>query len=127
MKTNTVIVVDDEPDLAEIIKYICEPFDIHVHAVEGGKNFSDLLKTVVPDFVFIDIFMPEMDGFEIVKWLELNASTYPIVLVSGDKDYLKIAESLAIGGGLNVVSTLGKPIDLTSLEELIKNLANPKE
>ena len=84
--------------------------------VQPARNGKDGLRAVdampqLPDFVICDIFMPEMDGIELVG--ELARRRYPggVILVSGgDNRMLSVARRLAAGSGLNVLGAFAKPL-----------------
>ena len=117
-----LIVVDDEPEIAKIVDYISKSIGFDVHVAENGKVFRKLLDEHNPFAVILDVFMPEMDGVETVKWLGEDDIQIPLVLISGDRDYLDMTKALALSGGLNVIETLEKPISISKIEDVIKSI-----
>ncbi len=86
---NWVAVVDDEVFNRKTICRILKKNDYIVTALESGQELLDFLfvKGNVPDLILLDIMMPDMDGFEILKRLQTNQSgghRIPVVFLTGD-------------------------------------------
>ncbi|MFA6042099.1 MAG: response regulator [Patescibacteria group bacterium] len=87
MATNqkpTVVLIEDDPLIAEMYtaKFTKEGFDLH-HAADGQAGL-DLLKTVTPQVVLLDIIMPKLDGFQVLQALrkEPKYATLPIIMLT---------------------------------------------
>lgn len=86
---NWVTVVDDEDFNRKTVSRILKKHDYIVTALESGQELLDFLfvKGNVPDLILLDIMMPDMDGFEIIKLLRERQSEghrIPIVFLTGD-------------------------------------------
>jgi len=64
-----VLVVDDEPDVAESFGMLLEQIGHEVETADGGRGALDLLDNWRADIAFIDLGMPQMDGFELADRL----------------------------------------------------------
>ncbi|TAK02152.1 response regulator [bacterium] len=86
---NTVIVVDDNPDITDIVKMILEVKGHHVICVRSGPELFSQLAEQKPDLIFLDIMMPGMDGFEVLKRLRdtPNTSSIPVILLTAKGQY----------------------------------------
>ena len=84
MTINTVLVVDDSPADLSNIKSIVAETGLKVVAASNGKQAVELAKAERPDAIFLDIIMPEMDGFATCRELSGDASTkdIPVVFVT---------------------------------------------
>jgi PAS domain S-box-containing protein len=83
-RVHTVLVVDDDPKAVEIIsKFLPAPDYAVVRAYSGGEAIN-LAHTLKPDLILLDLMMPEMSGFDVVKILQVNGDTagIPIVVVT---------------------------------------------
>ena len=60
-----VLVVDDEEDILELLKYHLERENYQVFTTTNGQNAVRLAKLEKPDLIVLDIMMPEMDGVEV--------------------------------------------------------------
>lgn len=117
MKENlTIVAIDDIEDNLIIIKTLIEQYfeDAVVLTALNGKDGIELVMKEKPDMVFLDIIMPEMDGFEVCNFIKMNEEIKdtPIIFVTaaiGDKE-LKIR---ALEEGAE--GFLPKPIDVIEL------------
>jgi len=76
-----ILVVDDDPDIVRILRVILEK---HGDVVDVAGNGKEALSKVVegrPEIVFLDLMMPELDGFEIVEALSSTGVTRPRLFV----------------------------------------------
>jgi two-component system, OmpR family, response regulator VicR len=64
-----ILVVDDEADIANLVKLILEPVGFEVEAVNDPKAAFDTAKRFKPDAVLLDLLMPGIDGWEIFAQL----------------------------------------------------------
>jgi DNA-binding NtrC family response regulator len=108
MGSYSILVVDDEPDLRDLIQIRLEAAGHRVAVAVNGRKASELLLRQTFDLVITDVLMPERDGIELIS--EVRAK-YPklriVVMTAGGQiprgDYLLMAQKL----GAHV--TLGKP------------------
>lgn len=79
------IVTDDDEDIAELIADIVEELflNVSVHISLSGKNTLSLMKELQAKLVLTDIFMPDMDGIELIQQLRTEYPSLSIVAVSG--------------------------------------------
>jgi CheY-like chemotaxis protein/two-component sensor histidine kinase len=83
-RTHTILVVDDDPRAVELItRFLPAPDYAVVRAYSGGEAIT-LARHVRPDLILLDLMMPEMSGFDVVKVLQGNVDTsgIPIVVVT---------------------------------------------
>jgi len=73
-----ILVVDDEPDVVELIKRILEADNFEVLAAYDGISAVDLAATEKPDLVLLDIMMPMMSGYEVCQQIKANPQTKDI-------------------------------------------------
>jgi EAL domain-containing protein (putative c-di-GMP-specific phosphodiesterase class I)/CheY-like chemotaxis protein len=120
-----LLVVDDEREIAEFVAKVANRIGFSAVAVDNAADFATQFACGV-DVIVLDLFMPEMDGIEVIRFLAENQSRADLLLMSGvDRSILSSAEKLAVESGLNVVATLGKPFRKLELQEaLTKNIAS---
>ena len=83
-RTHTVLVVDDDPKAVELItRFLPAPDYAVLRAYSGGEAIT-LARQVKVDLILLDLMMPEMSGFDVVKLLQANAATagIPVVVVT---------------------------------------------
>ncbi len=83
------MVVDDNPDIVEILCNILEEKGFNVRCAYNGKEVFAGLKEQKPDLILLDIMMPKMNGLEVLYRLKGNPSTssIPVILVTSKVQY----------------------------------------
>ncbi|TGN19395.1 EAL domain-containing response regulator [Leptospira idonii] len=120
MEINTALILDDEPDLNEFLADVFKELGID-DVIQLTKS-TDLFESYSPkiDLITIDLFMPDVDGVEILRYLGEAKSEAFIVLMSGhSQSVLASAERVAKAYGLNVLGTLSKPFSIAQIANLI--------
>ncbi|MGL5509793.1 MAG: response regulator [Microcoleaceae cyanobacterium] len=119
----TVLVVDDEGGVREIIKFSLEAIaGWHVITADCGEAGINQAIQVHPDAIILDVMMPNMDGPTTFKNLQANAQTknIPTILLTAKAQSSERQELMAIG----VTGVLTKPFQPIDLIEGIKKLLN---
>ncbi len=96
----TIMVVDDHPDLVEIVRITLELNGFNVRCAYSGKHLFAGLEELKPDLILLDIMMPQMDGLEVLTRLKGNPATasIPVILLTAKgepEDVIKGCESVA--------------------------------
>jgi len=85
-----VLFIEDDPAVAEMHKLKLELDGYRVSVAKSGEEGLDLVQQVAPDIVFLDIRLPKMDGFSVLKSLRSDAvtKTIPVIILSnyGEKE-----------------------------------------
>ncbi len=117
----SVLVVDDEPGMREMVKQLLLNEGYHVLEASNGKHAMEFLKNESPELVITDIIMEEMDGVEIIMEIRENYPDVKIIAMSGgskisSEDYLESASDLGADRIFN------KPFALSDMLSAIKEL-----
>jgi two-component system alkaline phosphatase synthesis response regulator PhoP len=80
-----IMVVEDNIDELKLIKMTLEPEGYEVVTAMNGKEAQEKISGNKPDFIVLDVMMPEMDGFSFCSWLKSNEiyRDIPVVLLTG--------------------------------------------
>jgi signal transduction histidine kinase/DNA-binding response OmpR family regulator len=80
----SVVVVDDDPLALKLVRSTLEPLGWTVHTCSGGLDAADLVRTVDPSVVIMDLLMPDVDGFAVIDELRADGtpSGPPIVVLT---------------------------------------------
>jgi two-component system alkaline phosphatase synthesis response regulator PhoP len=119
-----ILLVDDEQDILDFLKYNLEKEGYRVITTDHGKTAVDIAKIEKPDLVVLDIMMPEMDGVEVCRQLRAIPAlkkTLIIFLTARSEDYSEIA-AFEAGADDYIV----KPIRLRAFTTRIKAFINRK-
>lgn len=73
-----ILVVDDEPNMIDIAQAVLEEKGFRVTGVHGGKECLERLKERKPDLILLDIRMPGMDGWDVLKEIKRDKRTKAI-------------------------------------------------
>lgn len=114
------LIIDDERSIAELICSVAELVNVPCHIVTDAATIkeSDLQNI---NLIFLDLWMPDKDGIEVLGWLHQHEYSGCLVLMSGlDSSVLMSAEGLASAYGIKVTGHLNKPFDVNEVQTLIK-------
>jgi len=107
-----ILVVDDEPDIRELVKDILEDEGHQVAIAENGVAARKLLRERRPQLVFLDIWMPDLDGISLLKeWSEGDGLPCPVIMMSGHGTVETAVEATRLGA----YDFLEKPLSLAKL------------
>jgi response regulator NasT len=110
-----ILIADDEPVVAEVLRVRVEALGHHVLAVaHDGREAVEKAERVTPDLVFLDIRMPELDGIAATERI-MATRPVPIILVTAYSDETLINRAIAAG----VMGYLVKPVDPENLAPAI--------
>ncbi len=119
-KKLTAMVVEDEKVANELLSSTFKNFFSDVTSAFDGKEALRLYEENIPDIVFVDIIMPEMDGIELSRRIKEINPNQIIIVISASNDIQKISESIEIG----VNSFIQKPIDTKKIIELLDSITS---
>ena len=94
MSKQKILLVDDEPDILEMIGFNLEREGFEVFTAPNGRKALELARTHLPDLILLDVMMPEMDGMETCRELRDDArlkNTIIAFLTARNEDYSQIA------------------------------------
>jgi two-component system, chemotaxis family, CheB/CheR fusion protein len=113
-----VVVIEDNPDGAEMLSLLLEHAGYEVYTAEDGKAGIELIERVTPDVALVDIGLPVMDGFEVARWVRANERHQALYLLAltgygqaGDR-----AAALQAGFDEHLV----KPVDAEMLRQVMQ-------
>jgi len=116
----TILVVDDEPPILELVRYTLEDEQIRVLEASDGAQALETALAVRPDLILLDVQMPRLDGLEVCRRLRANASlagTRIVMLTAAGQDADR-ARGLAAGAD----EYLTKPFSPLALFTLVRSL-----
>lgn len=118
MSKQTILVVDDEQDLLDLIEYNLRQEGYNVLKAENGKDGIQAAKEHMPDLVLLDIMMPQMDGIEVCDRMreDPTLSHIPIIFLTARSDEKTEIEGLNKGAD----DFITKPISTSKLISRIK-------
>jgi two-component system alkaline phosphatase synthesis response regulator PhoP len=118
-----ILVVDDEKDVVELLKFLLEKDGYSVATAFNGREALTAAKDNVPDLILLDVMMPEMDGYTVQTQLLDNPATrnIPIIILTA-KGQLRDVFAMSA----NVRAYIEKPFDPKTLRLKIQESIKPK-
>ena len=114
------MIVDDEPDILHLLAYNFEKEGYKVYKASTGQEGLDTALKIVPDVIFLDVMLPDIDGIEVCELIRKNPvlnNSYVIFLSARGEDYSQVAGYRA-GGDDYIV----KPVRMRVLMHKVKAL-----
>jgi two-component system nitrogen regulation response regulator NtrX len=119
MSAEHIVVVDDEPDIRNLLKEILEDEGYEVSAAANGEEARQARRRHRPDLVLLDIWMPDIDGISLLKeWSEEEGGArVPVIMISGHGTIETAVEATRLGA----YDFIEKPLSMGKLLVTVKN------
>lgn len=125
MERPILIVVDDDPQVAELLADIGEGIGYTAMTAAGAHDLWALLEACTPEVIVVDLIMPNVDGIELVQGLAQRGTAAGLLFISGsDELNLHSATLIARHRGLHVLGALPKPFTVAEVETLLATRRN---
>ncbi|MCX8022676.1 MAG: ATPase, T2SS/T4P/T4SS family [Syntrophorhabdaceae bacterium] len=113
-----ILSIDDDPDIRRLLEQILVNAGYEVITAEGGKEAINLVRTLKPDLILLDVVMPDMDGYETCSKLRENIDTayVPVIFLTALEKEQDRAKAFAVGAS----DYITKPIDKKTLLDKVK-------
>lgn len=109
----TIMVVDDDPDIMNLVKKIIERRGYMAECVSSGEEVFRRLEEQKPDLILLDVVLPQMDGLEVLTRLKSQpgTSSIPVILLTGNSRYSDVLTGYQMGSDYYI----SKPFTSTQL------------
>ncbi len=120
-----VFLVEDNPAYRLVIKVILEKIGLMVMQFENGRKASEMIEHIKPALIISDLDMPEVNGFQLFKFVRANYAEYevPFLFISSTASKKKRKKA----SKLSSFRMLNKPVSPQELENAIKERLNATE
>ncbi len=112
MTAKTILVVEDEASIAEVVTLYLKRADYNVQVASDGRKAMNLFERGQMDFVILDIMLPEVDGLALTRWLR-DRSDVPIIMLTARREEADRIAGLELGADDYVVKPFS-PQELVS-------------
>ncbi|WP_417499498.1 sigma-54-dependent transcriptional regulator [Methylophaga sp.] len=116
-----ILVVDDEPDIRELIKDILEDENYHVRIAADGQEAQQIFSEEQPDLILLDIWMPDIDGISLLKEFKQQNKSVTIVMMSGHGTIETAVEATRLGASDFIEKPLSTAKLLRGVEQALEN------
>jgi CheY-like chemotaxis protein len=115
---HTILIVDDDADWTQLLKiFFLEKYDVKV--VNSAHDAIEIARSLKPNLIIVDLVMPTMDGFGMLRRLNDTAQTkIPTILLTG----WNTAEVEECANAFGCAAVLGKPVDLFALDQMVASV-----
>jgi DNA-binding response OmpR family regulator len=96
MNEKRILVVEDEPSIAEIVGLYMKRAGYQVQIVSDGRQAMTVFEKQIPDLVILDLMLPEIDGLALTRWLR-DRSDVPIIMVTARREEIDRIAGLEMG------------------------------
>jgi len=113
-RAHTILLIEDEDFLRRIFKSRLVGEGYEVSDVGSAEKALDWLRETAPDLIILDLYLPQMNGFEFLKYLRANPArkNIPVLILSGLGQEADIRKGLELGAQEFVIKTNVKPPEL---------------
>jgi len=115
MPKPAVLVVDDEPDLCELLSITLQRMDMSPRTADGVGSAQRLLKTERFDLCLTDMQLPDGNGLELVEWIQQYCPNVPVAVITAHGNVESAVRALKLGA----FDFVSKPLDLAGLRKLV--------
>lgn len=123
LKEVSILVVEDEKDAAELVKFILETCGAKVELATSAKQALEKIEKNVPDIIISDIGMPVQDGYSLIKQIRKDHPAIPAIALTAYNSKNDREKTIAEGFDLH----LPKPLEKDELLTAINDLLAPKK
>ena len=130
MSKETILIVDDEPDIIELIKYNLKNEGYLILTAQTGEQAVTIVKISHPDLMVLDLMLPGIDGLEVTKYLKSNEQTkdIPIVMLTAKGEESDIVTGLELGADDYISKPFSPKVLVARIRAILrrreKNFAN---
>ncbi len=122
MTKKRVLIVDDEQDIVESIKFSLELEDIECIEAYDGEDALMKAKSEKPDLMLLDIMLPKMNGYKVSRLLKFDElyNSIPIIMLTARSQ----EKDVQLGEETGADEYVTKPFDMDALIDLVKKYLN---
>lgn len=117
-----VLVIEDDPSNQKIVELVLSKFSCDVKVAGNGELGLEIAQLFLPDLILMDVMMPKMSGFDVLKALRAvkGLDEIPVVVISAKAS----AEDSAQAIGLGATEFLTKPFRIKELQNVVERFLN---
>ncbi|MBS4028810.1 MAG: response regulator transcription factor [Ignavibacteriales bacterium] len=123
----SILVVDDETDIVELLSYNLKKEGYNILSATNGKE-ALLQAESKPDLILLDVMMPQLDGFEVIKQLRKNPATenIPVIFLTAKSSEFDEVVGLELGADDYIIKPISIPKLLARIKSVLRKHEQPK-
>lgn len=117
VRAATILVIDDEPEITEIVEVFLDNAGYTVRVENNPNNAVELARKLRPDLILLDIMMPGTDGYQVCNQIKEDPemSSTPVIFLTGKDSKDDQGKSFQVGGDMFIK----KPFSCERLLEIV--------
>ena len=125
----TILVVDDELPIIELIQYNLKKEGFDVLTAENGAQALGLARSETPDLIILDLMLPDMGGFDICRILRNDTSTarIPIIMATAKTSDSDIVSGLELGADDYITKPFSPKVLVARVKSVLRRFQEPQE
>ena len=129
MQAKTILVVDDEQDIRELIRYNLAKDGFRVECVASGEEALRRVRALAPDLVVLDLMLPGLDGLEVCKRLKADRATQraPVIMLTAKGEDADVVTGLELGADDYVVKPFSPRVLLARIKAVLRRHEEPAD
>ena len=121
--SDTICLVDDEPGILKTLSELLEDEGYQVTSAKSGMDALDVIRQDPPDLVFLDVWMPDLDGLEVLKRVRQQFPHMMVIVMSGHGSIETAVQATKLGA----YDYLEKPLDSEKITILVRNALHQRK
>ena len=111
------LVIDDEPDICELLNLTLDRMDIDTETATDVRSAKEKFAKHKFDLCLTDMRLPDGNGLELVEWMQTNASGVPVAVITAHGNIETAVQALKLGA----FDFISKPLDLQNLRNIVRS------
>ncbi len=126
MSTGEILIVEDEPSIAEVVELYLRRAGYQVQCLHDGAAALKRLADRLPDLVVLDVMLPGMDGFSILRWLR-DRSDVPVIFITARREEVERIAGLELGADDYVVKPFSPQELVSRVRAVLRRIHRERE
>lgn len=126
MTSQRILIVDDEPQVLEVLKLYLSRDGFRVNTAGDGQAALTAFDTLTPDLVVLDLMLPKVDGFQVFKELR-GKSPVPIIMLTARGDELDRVLGLELGADDYIVKPFSPREVVARVKNVLRRVSQPTQ
>ncbi len=129
MAQTTLLLVEDEPDLVDLLSFNLERAGYRVESALTGEDGLQTARRLHPDLVLLDLMLPGMDGLEVCRSLRQSAELRdtPVIMLTARGEEQDIVRGLELGADDYITKPFSTPVVLARIKAVLRRAADEAE
>ena len=122
-----VLIIEDEEDIIELVKYNLEKEGFKVYSSENGEDGLIMAKNLKPHLVILDLMLPEIDGLEVAKRMKKSdiLSHIPIIMLTAKSEESDVVVGLEVGADDYIAKPFSPKILISRVKAVLRRYEVP--